>query len=121
MKIDDKVMMVDIVEIAGSTDTRVCDAMIKALVTIGEPAIVPLLRSIRRAKIDQALAAETSDRTKIERLRELNETNKIIRLSCIRALGGIGSPNAREVLAPLVDEDDPDISAAAEKALRGIK
>lgn len=120
-KIDDKVMMVDIVEIAGSTDTRVCDAMVKALVTVGEPAIVPLLRSIRRVKIDQALAAETRDRTKIERLRELNETNKIIRLSCIRALRGIGSPNAREVLAPLVDEDDPDIAAAAEKALRGIK
>ena len=120
-KIDDKVMMVDMVEIAGSTDTRVRDAMVKALVTVGEPAIVPLLRSIRRDKIDQALAAETKDRTKIERLRELNETNKIIRLSCIRALWGIGGPNAREALAPLINEDDPDIVAAADEALREIK
>jgi hypothetical protein len=120
-KIDDKVMMVDMVEIAGSTDTRVRDAMVKALVTVGEPAIVPLLRSIRRDKIDQALAAETKDRTKIERLRELNETNKIMRLSCIRALWGIGGPNARKALAPLIDEDDPDIAAAADKALREIK
>jgi len=117
-KIDDKVMMVDMVEIAGSRNKYVRDDMVKALVTVGEPAIVPLLRSVRRDKVDPALAAKTKDRLKHERLRELNETNKIIRLSCMRALGGIGGPNAKRTLAPLVDEDDPDISAAAEKALR---
>jgi len=116
-KIDDKVMIVDMVEISGTRNERLRETMEEALVAIGQPAVPTLIRNIRREKIDQALAAATKDRTKDERLRELNEANKIVRLSCIRALGRIGGTEAEEALKPLVDDEDTDIARAAADAL----
>lgn|GEM_PF-6547024 len=117
-KIDDKVMMVDMVEISGSKNEKLSKTMEEALVGVGEPAIATLIRSIRREKIDQALAAKTKDRTKEERLRELNESNKIVRLACMRALGRIGGSEAKEALKPFVDDEDSDIATGAAEALK---
>jgi len=117
-KIDDKVAMVDMVEISGTENEKLRLAMQDALVAIGQPAVPTLIRGIRREKIDQALAAETKNRTKEERLRELNESNKIVRLSCLQALGRIGGLEAEGALTPFVDDEDADIAAAAAEALR---
>ncbi len=120
-KIDDKVMMVDMVESSGSENEKVRTNMRKALAAIGEPAVATLIRGAQREKIDQALAAQTKSRTKMERLRELNHTNKITRLSCIRALGSIGGTQAELALKPLVDNEDPDIAASAQESLRRLQ
>ena len=52
-KIDDKVMMVDMVEISGSKNEKLSKTMEEALVGVGEPAIATLIRSVRREKSDQ--------------------------------------------------------------------
>jgi len=126
-KADDKVVMIDLVSICGSRNKRVRRLMEEALLAIGRPAVDTLIRSVRQEKIDQALAVRTEYRTRAERLRELNEQNKTVRLSCIRVLGGILrqeiSPELRKrirsALLPYTDDDDPDISSAVRLALRG--
>ena len=115
-KTDERVMMLDMVNILGTTNGSVRADIEKAFVLIAQPAVPNLVRAIQRDKIDEALAAKTRFRTKMERLRELNEMNKIVRISCMRALGQIGGPEAKRVLTPLADDKDPDIAAAARQA-----
>ena len=115
-KTDERVMMLDMVNILGTTNERVRVDIEKAYILIGAAAVPNLVRTIQRDKIDEALAAKTRFRTKMERLRELNEMNKVVRISCMHALAEIGGPEAKRVLTPLVDDKDTDIAAAAKQA-----
>ena len=119
-KTDDRVMVLDMINICATTNDQVRHDIEAALRIIGEPAIPSLIKSIGRDKIDQALAAKTSLRTKAERLRELNASNKIVRLSCIKTLGDIGGSSAPKVFVPLIDDKDPDISASAKTAMDAL-
>jgi len=120
-KTDDRVMILDMVGICATTNRHVRQNMEKAFTVIGEAAAPHLVRIIQRDKIDEALAAKTVFRTKHERLRELNEANKAVRISCIRSLGYVGGSLAEKALAPLFDDKDADIAAAAREAAEKLK
>ncbi|HUW32769.1 MAG TPA: hypothetical protein VM223_14260 [Planctomycetota bacterium] len=120
-KTDDRVMILDMVGICATRNQHVRENMEKAFVAIGGPAAPNLVRIIQRDKIDEALAAKTDYRTKHERLRELNEDNKTVRISCIKALGQIGGSLAEKAFGPLLDDKDPDIVAAARLAAGSIR
>ena len=122
---DDKVIMIDLIDICGTQIESVRRLMEQALLAVGRPAVDSLIRQVRREKIDQALAVKTEFRTRAERLRDLNEENKIVRLSCMRVLGGILRQEIdpdirariRSALLPCTDDEDPDINCAARLAL----
>jgi len=117
-KTDDRVMILDMVGICATSNEYVRENMEKAFNVIGEPATPNLVRIIQRDKIDEALAAKTLFRTKHERLRELNESNKTVRISCIKSLGYVGGSLAEKALVPLFDDKDADVAAAAHQALK---
>jgi len=116
-KTDDRIMILDMVTISGTTNQRVRQDMEDALVVIGGAAVPNLIRSVEREKVDQALAADTAQRTKDERLRELNYANRIVRLTSISALGRIGDKQAADLLVRIADDKDPELATSAAKAL----
>ena len=122
-KTDDRIMILDMITICGTPHEGVRTNIESALVQIGKQSSVNLIpnleRSIMREKVDQYLATETKVRTKVERLRELNETNKTMRITCIKALGRVGGADAIRVLKPLMDDKDTDVSETVRAALGG--
>jgi len=123
---EDRVIIINMIDISGSENSNVRENMIEALATAGKTAgrtaTESLVRNIERKRIDQALAAATSDRTKDERLRELNETNTRVRIACTRVLARIAPPEiVEEVIAAMRDEEDPDIREAAKQAQQQLE